>query len=279
MDAAPRSWSHDTPWRQGMLLCSAALDHFRMRSGVDDTTTCAIVISHDCDLAQGNLQHEPMVEVVVGRVVEKANGNFTWAKSPRTLHLAMRCEGLPVTLELVATNKRLLDKQALAAFDPDIRYDLPVKDLEVLRSWLASRYRRAAFPDEFVRRLERTKVRDKLASALEPHGTLISFVYFDLDGGQSVERKAGDPYELSIVLVFHPGDDAERAADAAEALAEKLEQTVRARIDGGSDIRLNACFATSEDDLTVSQARVLRHWRLEHLTMRASTPQPGPPAE
>lgn len=204
MDAAPRSWSHDTPWRQGMLLCTAALDHFRMRSGVDDTTTCAIVISHDCDLAQDDLQHEPMVEVVVRRVVEKGNGNFTWAKSPRTLHLAMPCEGLPVTLELVATNKRLLDKQALAAFDP---------------------------------------------------------------------------YQLSIVLVFHPGDDADRAADAADALAENLERTVRARIDAGSEISLKSCFAISEDDVTISQARVLRHWRLEHLTMRASTPQPGPPTE
>lgn len=262
-----------------MVLCKQALEHFGLHSSTEDSSTCAVVITHDCDLAQDDLESEPMVEVIVGRMAEKQDGNLTWGKSPRTLHLAMLCDGVPVTAELAATNKRSLDKQALAAFDPDVRYHLPVRDLEVLRSWLASRYRRAAFPDEFVRRLARSKVRDRLVSALEPSGSLISFVYFNLDDGQTLERSEGDRYELSVVLVFHPGDDAERAADDADALAERLEETIRTRVDGGTEISLKACFAISEDELTVGQARLLRLWRLEHLTMRADTPQPGPPAE
>lgn len=242
----------------------------------DPANTCAVVVSHDCDLANDNLTVEPAAEVVVGRLVAAPNGNFTWGKAPRTLHLPAIRDGQQVTIELVATSKQLLPKSILAAYEPDRSFQLDGPALGVLRSWMGARYNRASFPDAFVHRMSKTKVDTKLAKALEPHGALISFVYFDIDGGQVIERQDGSPYELIIVLVYSPGNDAEAAADAADKLAENLYDACGKRLNGSADISLKTCFAISEDDLQVSRARVLMQWRLEYMTLKAADEQVGP---
>ena len=68
---------------------------------VNADATCAVVVSHDCDLANENLDVEPDVEVIVGRTIEKADGNFTWAKAPRTLHYGAMRNGVQTIIELV----------------------------------------------------------------------------------------------------------------------------------------------------------------------------------
>lgn len=275
MEEAPPQWSRETPWRQGHVLCAKARAALELHH-IDADATCAVVISHDCDLANDDLEAEPHVEVIIGRVVSAANGNFSWGKAPRTLHLPVQRDGAMVTVELVTTSKRLVPKSALAGFEPDGTFALDGEGIAVLRSWLSARYNRAAFPDTFVQRMQKTKADAKLAKKLEPHGALISFIYFDLDGGRVLERPDGEPYELSIVLVYPPGDDAEASADAADKLAEDVKDVCEARLTDKKQIIIKSCIAISEDDLPVSQARVLTHWRLEHMTLKADGDHPGP---
>lgn len=273
-------WTRDTRWRQGHVLPQDAAAHFGLTNAADPNSTCAVVISHDCDLANDSLEIEPCVEVIVGRKVAAENGNFSWGKAPRTLHYPVQHEGVPATLELVATEKVSLRKAELASFEPDPRFTLDGQTLSVLRRWLSARYDRAAFADTFVTRMRETKADAKLAKALEAHGQHVSFTYFDVDKGQCVERVEGDPYSLKVVLVFHPGDDPDAAADAAEDAAEAVEKALRSRLsEGGLAIRLDACFAISEADISISQARLLSHWRLEYMTHRAEDGQLGPPTD
>ncbi|WP_245606822.1 hypothetical protein [Simplicispira psychrophila] len=179
----------------------------------------------------------------------------------------------------MTTSKRALLKSELASFEPDPVFSLDGPTLAVVRSWLGSRYNRAAFPDAFVNRMKQTKADTRLSKMLEPSGKDISFVYFDLDEGLCIERAEGDPYKLNIVLVFNPGANAEAAADAADEVAGKIDVAIRARLATDASIALGACFAISEDDISVSKARVLTQWRLEHMTLRAADPeQLGPPA-
>ena len=277
-EQAPQ-WTRDTNWRQGHVLPPEAAARFALTNAADPGSTCVVVITHDCDLANENLDAEPHVEVIVGRTVAAASGNYSWGKAPRTLHYPVERDGAPATVELVATEKALLRKSDLAPFEPDPRFNLDGPTLAVLRSWLSARYDRAAFADAFVTRMRETKADFKLAKALEAHGKNVSFTYFDVDEGKCIERAEGDPYKLGVVLVFNPGDDPDAAADAADAAAEVVETGLRARLpDGGTSIRLEACFAISEEDIPVSQARVLNHWRLEYMTHRAADEQLGPPA-
>lgn len=268
--------TRNTLWRQGCILPQEAVREFGLDNHANSDEVCAVVITHDCDLASSS-SVEPDVEVIPGRVVSVLNGNYAWAKSPRTLHFTANHSGERVVIELLSAKKSLVSKDVLHAFNPDSSYSLDGRQLNVLRNWLASRYQRAAFPDCFVDRMKATKAEVKLGKKIEMHGAAISFVYFDLDQGAMLERAEGEPYELSVVLVFNPGNDPVAAADAADAAALEIEQVLESCFTDAALIQLHACFAVSEDDLTVSQARVLTQWRLEHMTFRAEDDQLGVP--
>ena len=281
MEGMAATWTRDTPWRQGHLLTLEAALAFGFSHPESPDSTCVVVISHDCDLANEALQIEPDVEVIVGRRVQKGDGNYFWAKAPRTLHIDTLHNGSGAVIELVATDKRSIPKQKLASFIPDVSYALPGKSLSALRSWLGVRYNRAAFPDLFVTRLSQFKVDKRLAKIIEPVGNLLSAVYFDVDSGKEIDRADGSPHDLKIVLVYPPGDDSEQAADEVEkiemAVTNLFEEKYFDQSAGKwNGITLKQCMSISEDDLPVSRARLLTQWRLEYMTIKADEDQVGP---
>ncbi len=243
-------------------------------------STCVVIISHDCDLANDDLQIEPNVEIIVGRHLPKGDGNYYWAKAPRTLHVEAQKNGIATVVELVATDKRSIPKQALAAFTPDTTHSFDGKSLSVLRSWLEIRYNRAAFPDTFVNRLIQSKVKQHLAKIVEPVGKLLSAIYFDVDGGNEIDHSDGSPYVLKIVLAYPPGDDPERTADEVDKVEAAITNLFAEKhFDQAAGIwkgiALMGCMSISEDDLTVSKARLLTQWRLEYMTLKADDYQVG----
>lgn len=274
MEGAEATWTRETPWRQGHLLTPEAALAFGFSHPESPDSTCVVVISHDCDLANDTLTIEPDVEVIVGRRVQKGDGNYFWAKAPRTLHFDTVHNGSGAVIELVATAKVAIAKKALASFTPDKSYALPGKSLSALRSWLSVRYNRTAFPDPFVTRLSQFKVDKRLARIIEPVGNLLSAVYFDVDGGQEIDRSDGSPYELKIVLLYPPSDDPEQAADDVEKIEIAVTNLFEEKhFDQGTGkwngIALKQCMSFSEDDLPVSKARLLTQWRLEYMTIKA----------
>ena len=278
MDGMAGSWTRDTPWRQGHVLTADAIQALGLLYPEASDSTCVVIISHDCDLANDALQIEPDVEVIVGRQVPKGDGNYYWAKAPRTLHVDVLQNGIPAVVELVATAKRLIPKQTLAAFTPDTTHVFPGKSLSALRSWLGVRYNRAAFPDPFVNRLSQSKVDKRLAKIIEPIGNLLSAIYFDVDDGNEINHPDGSPYDLKIVLAYPQGDDPEQTADEVEKIetaittlfSEKHFDQATGKWNG---IALQGCMSISEDDLTVSKARLLTQWRLEYMTLKADDEQ------
>jgi hypothetical protein len=274
MDGMATIWTRDTPWRQGHLLTAEAIEALELSHPETPDSTCVVVISHDCDLANNALQIEPDVEVIVGRHLPKGDGNYFWAKAPRTLHVEVLQNDTAAVVELVATAKRFIQKQALAAFSPDAAYSFPGKSLSALRSWLGIRYNRAAFPDPFVDRLSQSKVDKRLARIIEPVGNLLSAVYFDVDGCKEIDHSDGSPYELKIVLAYPPGDDPEQAADEVEKLETDIQNLFETKhfdqaTGKWNGIALKQCMSISEDDLVVSKARLLTQWRLEYMTLKA----------
>ena len=280
MEGVAATWTRDTPWRQGNLLTTEAALALGFSHQESPESTCVVVISHDCDLANNALQIEPDVEVIVGRRVQKGDGNYFWAKAPRTLHIDILHSGTSAIIELVATAKRTISKQALSAFTPDAAYALPGKSLSSLRSWLSVRYNRAAFPDLFVNRLSQLKVDKRLAKIIEPVGNLLSAVYFDVDGGKEIDHSDGSPYELKIILAYPPTDDPEQVADDVEKIETAVTNLFEEKhFDQGSGkwdgIALKQCMSISEDDLPVSKVRLLTQWRLEYMTIKDDDDQVG----
>lgn len=281
-DAATPTWSRKVGWRQGHVVPAEAL----MALGIaHDADTLVMVVSHDCDLANDDLDAEPYVEVIIGRTLAAADPSLTRTKSPRTLHLELNCDGRAACVELVATQKHFIPKSTLATYRPDARYHLDPKGLETLRHWLAVRYARAAFPDEFVNRLRRvTKLADRLEKIVKKPEVdrAVSAVYFHLDTLEERDPEDPRPYELTVVLVYEPDADPLRSGDLAADTAERIRTEFRARClvneaaDTWRHIRLVDVLALSEEEITVSQAKALQQWRLEHISLKSGTESADP---
>ena len=272
-------WNSDTPWRQGHLLGNDAVEYLGLHQAVMSDQTLVIVASHDCDLAQAP-EGEPLVEVVVGRLTMEKDGNCTHAKNARKLHVEFAGTAV-FWVEFEATAKRSIEKHALNDFAPRTEAHLSPENHIIFQMWLASRYRRSAFPDEFERRLtlKEFKLHEKIAKAVKPHGELIAGVFFDVDEGAEVTRDGlSDTYTLDITILHSADPDFDAAEKAASTAAKAIEKAFKDKLFDPTKtwqhIELRSCDPVSESVLTYQQFKQLKRWRLEHLSLAAEPQQP-----
>lgn len=272
-------WDRDsTPWRQGRLLTVDAIAACLGDAGAEITDqTIVIVATHDCDLAQ-HPDAEPHVEVIVGRLVEKGEGICTHSKNARKLHLEFSGDR-DFWGEFEATKKYSIGKLELNKFVPRDDARLTAENYAIFQMWLASRYRRSAFPDEFERRLKETKLQDKISKAVKPHGDYIAGVFFDVDDGEEIDRQgADDTFTLDITILHSAEADFHAAENAAKIAASTIEAAFQKKLFAPKgiwqDIELRFCEAISESVLTYQEFRRLKRWRLDHISLAADPQQP-----
>jgi lactam utilization protein B len=149
--------------------------------------------------------------------------------------------------------------------------------------WLASRYRRSAFPDEFERRLiKESKLHEKIAKAVKPHGALIAGVFFDVDQGAEITRAGSDDtYTLDITILHAADPNFDAAEKAAETAAKAIEKAFKDKLFAPTQtwqhIELRSCEVLSESVLTYQLFKQLKRWRLEHISLGAVPQQPVMP--
>jgi hypothetical protein len=218
-------WSRETPWRQGHVLTDETVDKFGLRDAQAPDATLVVVISHDCDLA-ASLERDHEIELIVGRQIEKANGNFTHAKVPRLLHIEFTTADGGKFVELEATRKVCVPKTAFSDHEPRSDFRLDPAEQSTLQHWLGARYRRSAFPDAFEKRLNESGAGERLAKIMKPAGKHIRAVFFEVDGGNEVQRnEPTDTYALRIILlhISQPhGQESEAAALKAKNQIEAV---------------------------------------------------------
>jgi hypothetical protein len=269
-------WNRDTPWRQGHVLTNESSVALGVVPAEDAGTALAIVISHDCDLAQSP-ETEPTVEIIVAKRVQEADGNFTHAKNSRRLHLECGIDGAETCLDMQAQGKTGIKKSALAAHKPAANVVIKPEDRSVLQRWLAARYRRAAFPDEFERRLNETGVAKRIAKIVEPLAKELVAVFFDVDDGTEQDRKGEkDLYSLRIDLLYSTENDPAVAQEAAEKAAAAIDAAFRERcfdaVAGWKWIELLGCEAISDEAMTYAMSMQLKRWNMDYLSLRADPP-------
>jgi hypothetical protein len=265
-------WSRATLWRQGRVFRDQTVDELNLRDPQMPGETIAVVISHDCDLA-ADPEKEPAVEVIVGRLIEKPDGNFTHAKTARVLHLGFVVSGQKKFVELMAVNKAAISKVVLADHSPVEDFQLDANGLSILQRWLAARYRRAAFPDAFEKRLKRSGTSDQLTRIIKPLEEHIPAIFFDVDEGHEVQReKQDDTYSLYIILLYASEPEAQEAERAALKAKQQIEDTFKAAFYDNEgrweNIELCGCTVMSDEALTYAQSTLFKQWRLEHLSLR-----------
>jgi hypothetical protein len=275
-------WDRRTLWRQGHVLTAETVAALRLVPEAHPASLVVVVVSHDCDLAQDH--SEPIVEVIVGHRVATANGNFTHGKNPRRLHVPAVDADAAIFIELMATARRSIPKQDLAGHLPSATVSVdPAAGRNILQYWLAARYRRSAFPDTFDTYLMETGVARRLTRILEPLGSQIVAVFFDVDEG--VEREhdnADDPFTLSIVLLYSTDTDPAAAEIATSTAAEAITAEFRERCfekmtNRWRAIELLTCTPISDEALTYAMSLKLKRWNVDYISLRAEPLQPMVP--
>ena len=271
-------WTRKTPWRQGHLLTDKAVTALDLLHQEYPDDTVIIVATHDCDLAQVP-DKEPQVEVVVGHRIDELDGNNTHAKSSRTLHIGFEGKK-PLLAEFTITEKFSIDKNMLVGFDPENTARLSPSDLTTFQLWLSSRYRRSAFPDEFESRLKESGLTSKIAKAVKPHGKMITAVFFDVDEGQEVARSGPEDVYVLDIFLLHATEPDFNAAELAANIAKKtLKNAFETKLfdkksGGWRGVELRYIDVISEDAMTYRQSKLLKKWRLDHISLGAEPQQP-----
>jgi hypothetical protein len=182
-------------------------------------------------------------------------------------------------LELRATGKREIPKDRFAGHLPNAGLEVTPNNLSILQRWLAARYRRAAFPDEFEDRLRKTGVGERIKKIVEPLGTHLVAIFFDVDEGKEVEREGPDDrYMLGVDLLYSTEKDPVAALSAAEQAASAISAAFRERCfiagKGWQEIELLGCEPISDEAMPYAMSTQLKKWNADYLSLRAE-PVPG----
>ncbi|MBO3463574.1 hypothetical protein G7B40_001580 [Aetokthonos hydrillicola Thurmond2011] len=261
-------WSRNTIWRQGSVLAQKNFQVVGLTDAPD--ADLAIAISHDCDIANDDLNVEPVVEFIFARILQQPNGNYTHGKNPRTLHLEYTHGENLVVLELLASKRLTLHKNKLEAVQPDESYRL-TDSRQILQSWLAARYRRHALPNSLVDRLR------EVFAYIEKKGKKNSsgILSFNLSYDPEDELLAEEPYELWLYVVYITDKDEYRTM--SEAIAQSLKTEFPNLLEKTKDcgnVILRKCEAVSEMEFTVRDMRDTVVYHFEHLSYRTEPSGP-----
>lgn len=245
----------------------------------DEQSNLVVVITHDCDIAN-DATREPHIEVIVSKRIDKVGADAN-AKTARRLHIEYESANGTVALELNATGKRQISKEKLLETEPSSDWMLPPEGLVILRKWLASRYYRAAFADEFQDRMKAkpSRIDKKLANALDEPAIHILAVLFDVDGGVEIPRSgADDVYQLHITLLYDSTKDEPAAFKAASQAVQVIEDAFEKAFfqeDGSwKQIQLLSCTVMSDSAMTIADSRLLKQWPLDYMSLDADPQQP-----
>jgi hypothetical protein len=157
---------------------------------------------------------------------------------------------------------------------------LSPESLVTLQHWLAARYHRAAFADEFENRLKAkpAKLDRKIAKALDNAAQHVLAVFFDVDDGEEVKRNGPDDvYRLRVTVLYDSAKDEPKAYKAAQGAADAIvNEFEKAFLADGQwhDIQLLSCEAVSDSAMTVAESRMLKRWRLDHMSLEEESLQP-----
>ncbi|WP_313303506.1 hypothetical protein [Diaphorobacter sp.] len=266
--------TRDTDWRQGDLLTQETAAKLTALDSAVGEAHRVVVITHDCDLPNDS---ETSVEVIVADVVSAPNAQFSYAKNPRKLHLGYEVTGgQSVVVELRHAERRIVPKGEFEKYAArDGHASLPIDGKRALKQWLAARYGRPAFPNAFESRLrkvvsKKNSVERQIGKILEPEAKHLVGLFFDLGEQRSAEAPAGEPYALSISVVYDATEGGTQARQSAEMIAGQLRELFEqayGKPDTATDIAIDACEAVADTAITLADLRRVDQWRLEYISL------------
>lgn len=239
-------------WRQGSILPDDLLAQLPAGIppfGLPERTTL-IVVSHDCDVTNDSFVKEPQVELLVAGAATPMPLRLQ-GRDPRRLQLRLEGPAGELVVEASAHARFFVDRQRLLGHSPRSDMRLGAEDTRRLSEWLAKRYARSAFPDEFNRRL--APVLPDVKELFRRHGDAISELFLTTE---DAELKDGEPYGVLVWAVMRDDDHRQDPLRAeAQGCLDQLLTLFNACEGIEADGRLR-----SDADLSLYEIRSAKRW-------------------
>ena len=235
-------------WRQGAILGDALAKLARECSPrtVDvDSSDWLVVTSHDCDIVNGSITKEPVVEVLrmSAAPAGKADRRQSWGRNPRALQLEIEARETPVVLSCGVHDRWTIPRTLLTRESP--ARCLLDKERRLVAEWLAKRYIRAAFPTAFDQRW-RSKQKE-WQTLLRKHSEWMQGVYLRLSTLD--ELPANLRYQCHLIVAV---PHAKRGEGAWSGKRTEIEEEVQAFWDQfESGIRCAGVEILGTDEITL----------------------------
>jgi len=239
-------------WFQGAVL---RVPSSECDAGAEIEPGSYVVISQDCDIVARTYEIEPEVELIPIQGRDRVDGAAAFAKNPRIIDFPVE-QG---AIRLDQRHKTSISRDVLERYQP-VEPHLGPDEIFALRSWLAGRYLRSAFPDEFMERIS-PKV-DKIKKILKRKGEHISGIYVILGDVPDDEGEI----ETQIVLTVLP--ETVELEGLPLDVSHQAKESLQAEFDDIDGISLDSCEVLSEDEFTLSELRrSLRLDRFDYLSL------------
>jgi len=223
-----------------------------------------MVISQDCDLVQPDWSKEPYVELVRVRIAKGNQLPPPWGQSPRDIQFSDPYGDKNAIRFVCSVHDRVwVDRHYLEDSCPDQVRGLSQENIKRICHWISRRYVRAAFPDEFNRRVKSSL--DSLTekkSDLNQRGDLLTGVYMLLS---EKELDQDEDYRVKIWVAIRPSayEDHQKNKEAQE-LVGLLEATLAEC----SGVDIEECVLKSEQDITLDHLHIWKRWDFDVLSLR-----------
>ena len=235
-----------------------------------------VVVSQDCDLLNNDWSKEPHVELLLVQEARTTLLPPAWGQSPREIQFSDP-PGDKKSPKFVSCihDRSWIDRKYLIDYKPDQDRIFDPENIRRLCRWIARRYVRAAFPDEFNNRVKGSlDALTKRKSELNKNSELLSGIYMRVPDG---ELPPGKDYEI-IVWGAMRTVDFENPEKATRA--QQLLNLVEATLGSCDGIDIKESELKSEQDITIDHLREWKRWDFDVLSLRPKRKNdPLPPVD
>jgi len=256
-----RTTIKDLGWRQGSILPLDLADRVAHKS--NPAEEIIVVVSHDCDVTNANLDSEPLVELLTAKLLagEQGDGGLLHGKNPRRIQFKVEIEGKNQYAEANACDRFFAQRDLLLDCGPDSNRKCESLAVKQLSDWLSRRYVRSAFPDTFNDRIR--SAQSHMKKALKSKGQDITGVFVATESWD--ELPDDQPYRFIIVALMLEEDleDTKKRTRAQTAL-DKIEQ----RLEKCGGIEIIESSLASEGDVSLADFRLMKRFDFDYLSLR-----------
>lgn len=261
-----REASIENGWRQCSLfnIDSSPLLYALLQQEHKIENAFYMVLSHPCSLLNANLKNEPDLEYIVCNPIDTLDGNATYGKNPRLLHIDIKGH----LLELQQKSRGFIKKHLISKERPMIS-TLDFKDESLITRWMANRYITTALPDQFESRLYKAK--PKIAKSFNSEiGKQCKSVYISLN--EFVEDLGdGKSYECSLVFTLSRNGYAkyvEEEDNGSTNFCDFLNRITQI-FNAVEGVTLKKTMFVGEHRLTIEQVESgkLKRWQFDYISV------------